>query len=57
MLYRVTEVMAMLNVSRPTIYRMIARKQLRLVKIGAASRITAESVKSVVGEPDESSSI
>jgi len=57
MLYRVTEVLSMLDVSRPTVYRMIARKQLRLVKIGSASRLIAESVLSVVSEPDGTSSI
>ena len=44
-LYRIASVMAMLEVSHATIYRMVERKELELVKISArSSRITAKSL-------------
>ncbi|CAJ3516356.1 transcriptional regulator [Burkholderia pseudomallei] len=48
-LYRISDVMVQLSVSRATIYRMVAAGKLRLVKIGTqGSRITAESVEAVL---------
>jgi len=49
-LYRISEVMTQLRISRATVYRMVAAGKLRLVKIGASgSRITAESVEASTG--------
>ncbi|MFC5427606.1 helix-turn-helix domain-containing protein [Paraburkholderia denitrificans] len=43
-LYRVSDAMQQLAVSRATLYRLVAADKLRLVKIGSASRITAASI-------------
>lgn len=44
-LYKVSSAMKRLDVCRATIYRMAARGELELVKIGQrATRITAESI-------------
>lgn len=47
-LYRVSSVMKKLDVCRATIYRMVARGELDLVKIGTATRITSESIDRVI---------
>ncbi|MCA8080865.1 helix-turn-helix transcriptional regulator [Burkholderia cepacia] len=48
-LYRISDVMIQLSVSRATIYRMVAAGKLRLVKVGTqGSRITAASVDAVL---------
>ncbi|TAM07213.1 MAG: DNA-binding protein [Paraburkholderia sp.] len=53
-LYRISEVMQQLSVSRATIYRMVAAGKLRLVKVGTqGSRITAESIDALLS-PDAS---
>ena len=44
-LYRVSEVVKLLSVSRATVYRLVADGKLKLIKIGRhSSRITADSV-------------
>lgn len=44
-LYKVTSAMLKLDVCRATIYRMAARGELDIVKIGLrATRVTAESI-------------
>ncbi|WP_176928969.1 pyocin activator PrtN family protein [Paraburkholderia lycopersici] len=49
-LYRISEVMSQLGISRATVYRMVAAGKLRLVKVGqAGSRISAESVEAFTG--------
>jgi predicted DNA-binding transcriptional regulator AlpA len=49
MLYRISSVMALLEVSHATVYRMIGRGELELVRLSArSSRITSESVAKVV---------
>jgi len=49
LLYKISNVMTLLDISRATVYRMIARGELALVKIGASSsRITSESVHSIL---------
>ncbi|MDN7602236.1 helix-turn-helix transcriptional regulator [Burkholderia gladioli] len=54
-LYRISDVMVQLSVSRATIYRLVGAGKLKLVKVGTqGSRITAESVAAVVaGESSE----
>ncbi|VBB11337.1 helix-turn-helix transcriptional regulator [Burkholderia stabilis] len=48
-LYRISDVMVQLSVSRSTIYRMVDAGTLCLVKVGVhGSRITAESVAAVL---------
>ncbi|RQZ57452.1 DNA-binding protein [Burkholderia cepacia] len=48
-LYRISEAMTQLSVSRATIYRMVAAGTLRLVKVGTqGSRITAESIDALI---------
>jgi excisionase family DNA binding protein len=47
-LYRVADAMEQLSVSRATLYRLVAAGKLRLVKIGGASRITAESIDALI---------
>ncbi|WP_353401135.1 helix-turn-helix transcriptional regulator [Duganella hordei] len=45
MLYKISSVMALLEVSHATVYRMVASGQLELIKLSArASRITSASV-------------
>ena len=49
LLYKVTTVMAKLEICRATVYRMVHRGDLDLVKVGVgATRITAASVERVV---------
>ncbi|POS10294.1 helix-turn-helix transcriptional regulator [Burkholderia gladioli] len=48
-LYRISEAMAQLSVSRATIYRMVGSGKLKLVKVGTqGSRITAESIDALI---------
>lgn len=48
LLYRISVVMRQLAVSRTTIYRMVSRGELEMVKISArSSRITSASVAKV----------
>jgi len=55
-LYRVTTAMKKLNVCRATIYRMAARGELELVRIGQrATRITAESIDRAIAAGKSSS--
>lgn len=54
LLYRVSVAMEQLSVSRATIYRMVARGELELVKIGArSSRITSASVARIAQQSKE----
>lgn len=46
LIYKISIAMQKLSVSRATIYRLVSKGDLTLVKIGAASGITAESVNS-----------
>lgn len=49
MLYKISSVMALLEVSHATVYRMVASGQLELVKLSVrASRITSTSVARVL---------
>lgn len=49
MLYKISSVMALLEVSHATVYRMVASGQLELVKLSVrASRITSASVARVL---------
>lgn len=49
LIYRVSIAMGKLGVSRATIYRLAARGELTLVKIGRrASGITAESIHALI---------
>ena len=49
MLYRISSVMTLLEVSHATIYRMVGRGELVLVRLSArSSRITSDSVAKVV---------
>lgn len=45
LLYRIQEAMRLLSVSRTTIYRMIGKGDLIAVKLGTATRITADSLQ------------
>ena len=48
-LYKISSVMKKLDVCRATIYRMPARGELELVKIGQrATRITADSIERAI---------
>ena len=50
-IYRISAVVAMLGVSRPTIYRMVAAKKLELIKIGErSSGITARSIDNLLAQ-------
>jgi len=49
MLYRISSVAALLEVSHATVYRMVASGQLELIKLSTrASRITSASVARVL---------
>jgi predicted DNA-binding transcriptional regulator AlpA len=48
-LYKVSTAMEMLDVCRSTIYRMGARGELEIVKIGVrATRVTAQSIERAI---------
>lgn len=48
-IYRISAVMKQLSVSRATIYRMVSRGELKLVKISKrASGITADSIQAIL---------
>ncbi|RBB41100.1 transcriptional regulator [Burkholderia reimsis] len=52
-LYRIKAVMDMTSVSRTTVYRLVDKGKLKLVKIGErSSGITAESVEAIMAGPD-----
>jgi predicted DNA-binding transcriptional regulator AlpA len=47
--YRISAVMKQLSISRATIYRMVSRGDLKLVKISKrASGITADSIQALL---------
>jgi predicted DNA-binding transcriptional regulator AlpA len=49
LLYKVSSVMALLQVSHATVYRLVASGELTLVKLSPrASRITSESVRTLM---------
>lgn len=47
-LYKIKNAMQKLDVCRATIYRMLERGQLQSVKIGTATRITADSLDRII---------
>lgn len=56
LLYRISRAMQELAVSRTTIYRMVARGELELVRLGArSSRITSASVARLIADQAQSS--
>jgi predicted DNA-binding transcriptional regulator AlpA len=49
LLYRISSVMSLLEISHATVYRMVNRGELELVRLSArSSRITSDSVAKVV---------
>lgn len=48
LIYKISATMEKLSVSRATIYRLVAKGDLKLVKIGTASGITAQSLNEFV---------
>lgn len=48
LLHRVSDVKQMLGIGHTTAYRLIGEGKLKVVKIGAATRITDESVRTYV---------
>ncbi len=44
-----SDVAALLNVSRQTVYALIARGELRMFKLGASTRIPLADVRALVG--------
>lgn len=54
LIYRIREAMDTLGVSRSTIYRLVKRSELKLIKIGSttSSGITAASIKAMIEEVD-----
>lgn len=51
MLYKITSVMALLEISHATVYRMVAKGQLDLIRLSSrASRITSASVARVLAD-------
>ena len=53
LLYKISSVMELLQVSHATIYRQVANGQLKLVKLSSrASRITPDSVAELLGKSD-----
>jgi excisionase family DNA binding protein len=47
-LYKVTTAMKTLDVSRATIYRLVARGVLEVVKIGTSTRVTGASIDKLI---------
>lgn len=53
LLYRISSVMELLQVSHATVYRLVANGELKLVKLSSrASRITSESVAKLLAKND-----
>jgi excisionase family DNA binding protein len=53
-LYKVSSAMKRLDVCRATIYRLVQRGELEVVKVGSATRITAASINRLAsGKPRE----
>ncbi|WP_409076943.1 helix-turn-helix transcriptional regulator [Paraburkholderia sp. FT54] len=53
-LYRITDVMRLLSVSRATVYRLVDAGKLTKIKIGRrASRVTAESIDALLAQSNE----
>jgi len=50
--YRVPEAASQLGVSKAHLYNLIARGDLRAVKIGAATRIPASELARMLGESE-----
>lgn len=49
MLYKITSVMALLEISHATVYRMVAKSELDLIRLSSrASRITSASVARIL---------
>jgi predicted DNA-binding transcriptional regulator AlpA len=56
LLYKISSVMELLQVSHATVYRLVANGELKLVKLSSrASRITSESVAKLLGKSDNQS--
>ncbi|MCS0585530.1 helix-turn-helix domain-containing protein [Massilia pinisoli] len=54
LLYKISSVMELLQVSHATVYRMVANGELKLVKLSSrASRITSDSVAKLLGTSDK----
>jgi predicted site-specific integrase-resolvase len=54
LLYKISSVMEMLQVSHATVYRMVANGELELVKLSSrASRITSDSVVKLIGKSEK----
>jgi predicted site-specific integrase-resolvase len=54
LLYKISSVMELLQVSHATVYRLVASGELKLVKLSSrASRITSDSVAKLLGRIDE----
>lgn len=50
LLYKISSVMDLLQISHATVYRLVASGELKLVKLSTrASRITSESVSNLLG--------
>jgi len=52
-LYRVSNAMKLLDVCRATIYRMVSRGELEIVKVGRATRITSASIDRIINSGKE----
>lgn len=53
-LYKVSSAMKKLDVCRATIYRLISRGELEMVKIGSTTRITSTSIERLVAGKSKS---
>ena len=54
LLYKISSVMELLQVSHATVYRMVANGELKLVKLSSrASRITSDSVVKLLGKSEK----
>lgn len=51
-LYTVSDVMAMLSISRATVYRLVDSGELRFVHIGRASRIRGDCIRTYLNKID-----
>ena len=50
--YKISEVMEILQLTKPSIYKLIRSGELVRIKIGSAARITAASVAKLINEGD-----
>ena len=50
--YKISEVMEILQLTKPSVYKLIRTGKLTRIKLGSATRITADSVEKLINSGD-----